>query len=110
MFRRTPRQMDELLREFLKRLPQKEQMQRGMVLHLWPSVVGSRINNATDSRKFSGDTLIVTVRSEAWRYELHANRYSIAKKMNRRVKVDVINKINIHKLQNNKYLDKMEYL
>lgn len=85
--------MNELLREFLKRFPQRDQMQRGMVMHLWPSVVGSRINNATRSLKFSGDTLVVTVSSEAWRYELHANRYSIAKKLNNRVKAEVVKKI-----------------
>lgn len=93
MFRRKPRQMNELLQEFLKRFPQQKQMQRGMVMHLWPSVVGSRIEQATRSLKFNGDTLIVTVQSEAWRFELHANRYSIAKKLNTRVKSDVVKKI-----------------
>src|SRR5690625_4142778 len=93
MFRRKYRQMDELPMASMNRLTQKEQMKRGLVLHLWISVVRSRINNATGSMKFSGDTLIVTVRSEAWRYELHANRYSIAKKLNSRVKAEVIKKI-----------------
>src|SRR5690554_6111964 len=93
MYRRKPRQMSELLQEFMKRFPKQKQMQRGMVLHLWPSVVGSRIEEATKSLKFNGDTLIVTVNSEAWRFELHANRYSIAKKLNSRVKTDVVKKI-----------------
>lgn len=93
MFRRKPRPMSDLLQEFMKRFPQQKQMQRGMVLHVWPSVVGSRIEAATTSLKFNDDTLIVTVRSEAWRFELHANRYSIAKKLNARVKSEVVKKI-----------------
>jgi predicted nucleic acid-binding Zn ribbon protein len=85
--------MNELLKEFMKRIPQKAELKRGMILHIWPQIVGSRIQSATKDLKFRGSTLIVTVASEAWRHEIHANRYSIAKKLNEKVDSDVVKEI-----------------
>lgn len=92
-FSRSPKSMNELLKEFMKRLPQKAELKRGMILHIWPKVVGSRIQSATKNLKFRGSTLIVTVSSEAWRHEIHANRYSIAKKLNEQVDSKVVKEI-----------------
>lgn len=92
-FNRSPKSMNELLKEFMKRLPQKAELKRGMVLHIWPKVVGSRIQAATNNLKFRGSTLIVTVSNEAWRHEIHANRYSIAKKLNEQVDSKVVKEI-----------------
>ncbi len=85
--------MNELLKEFIKKIPQKTELKRGMVLHAWPDVVGEKISNITKELYFEGPRLIVKVTSEAWRYELHANRYSIAKKLNNYVESDVIKEI-----------------
>lgn len=92
-FGRQPKSMNELLKEFMKRIPQKKELKRGLVMHIWPKVVGSQINSATKSLKFKGDTLFVTVTSEAWRYEVHVNRHSIAGKLNRQVDSDVVKEI-----------------
>lgn len=85
--------MNELLKEFMKRIPQKTEFNRGMVLHAWPEVVGEQIQAATKKLKFEGSTLKVTMTSEAWRYELHANRFSIAKKLNTHVGAKVVKEI-----------------
>ena len=85
--------MNELLKEFMKKIPQQTELRRGMVLHLWPKVVGDQINGITKKVQFEGNRLIVTVTSEAWRYELHTNRYSIAKKLNERVDAKVVKEI-----------------
>lgn len=85
--------MSELLKEFMKKIPQQTELRRGMVMHLWPDVVGDQINSITKKLRFEGNRLIVTVNSEAWRFELHANRFSIAKKLNDRVQSKVVKEI-----------------
>ena len=92
-YNRTPKPMNELLKEFMKRLPQRTEIKRGMILHLWPSVVGSQINSVTSDIRFEGSKLIVKVENEVWRHELHANRFSIAKKLNSKVDSKVISEI-----------------
>ncbi len=85
--------MNQLLKEFMKKIPQQTELKRGMVLYQWPEVVGEQINSITKSLKFEGNKLIVTVSTEAWRFELHANRYSIAKRLNEKVESKVVKEI-----------------
>lgn len=92
-YNRSPKPMNELLKEFMKRLPQRTEIKRGMILHLWPSVVGSQINSVTGDIRFEGSKLIVKVENEVWRHELHANRFTIAKKLNSKVDSKVISEI-----------------
>lgn len=92
-FGRKPKSLNELLREFMDRIPQKMEMKRGMVLHYWPDVVGEKIAAVTKQVRFDGPKLIVTVENEAWRYEIHSNRYTIAKKLNDRVDSKVVKDI-----------------
>lgn len=92
-FGRKPKALNELLQDFLDKIPQKTEMKRGLVLHYWPEVVGEKINNITKKVKFDGSKLIVIVKNEAWRYEIHSNRYSIAKKLNDKVDAKVVKDI-----------------
>lgn len=77
----------------MDRIPQKTEMKKGLVLHYWPEVVGENIDAVTKTIRFEGNKLIVTVKNEAWRYEIHSNRYSIAKKLNDRVDSKVVKDI-----------------
>ena len=92
-FGRKPKPMNELLREFMKKVPQQTELKRGMALHLYPEIVGERIATATKGLKFDGPKLIITVSSEAWRFELHANRFSITKRINEKVGSKVVKEI-----------------
>ena len=92
-FGRKPKAMNELLKEFMKKIPQQAELKRGMALHLYPEVVGEQIAAATKKVRFDGSKLIVTVTSEAWRFELHANRYSITKRLNEKVGSNVVKEI-----------------
>lgn len=92
-FGKKPKPMNDLLKEFIKKIPQRTKLKRGMILHLWPKIVGPQIQKATRELRFEGDRLIVTMQSEAWRHELHANRFSLAKKLNSRVDARVIKEI-----------------
>ncbi len=88
-----PKSLDSALKEYLKKLPGHRELKRGMVLHLWPQVVGERVEKATDEIRFEGGRLIVTVINEAWRHEIHMNRYSIQKKLNSRVGSNIVKEI-----------------
>ncbi|TVQ64619.1 MAG: DUF721 domain-containing protein [Balneolaceae bacterium] len=93
VFRRQPRPISDLLKEFMKNSPRQPELKRGMVLHLWPEVVGEGISKATRGVRFDGHKLIVTMDNEAWRFELHANRYRIMKKLNERVGSGVVKEL-----------------
>ncbi|MEX0647415.1 MAG: DUF721 domain-containing protein [Balneolaceae bacterium] len=92
-FGKKPQSMNELLKQFMKKIPHQTELKRGMILHLWPEVVGEQIHSITKDVHFEGNRLIVQVTGEAWRYELHANRFSIAKKLNDRVDSKIIKEI-----------------
>ncbi len=74
-------------------MPHQTELKRGMVLHLWPTVVGERMNEVIKDVRFEGNKLIVKVENEAWRHEIHMNRFSIAKKLNDRVDSKVVKEI-----------------
>lgn len=88
-----PKGLDSLLNQYLKRLPQRNEVKRGMVLHLWPSVVGEQITRATRDLHFKNGDLIVKMESEVWRHELHMKRFSITKKLNEKVGSKVVKEI-----------------
>lgn len=92
-FGKKPKSMNELLKQFMKKIPHQTELKRGMILHLWPEVVGDQIQAITKDIHFEGNRLVVKVQSDAWRYELHANRFSIAKKLNDRVDSKIIKEI-----------------
>lgn len=92
-FGKKPESIEKLLKNFMKKIPQKTELRRGMVLHYWPEVVGEKINSVTKNLRFEGDKLYVNVDSEVWRHEIHANRYSIAKQLNEKVGDKVVKEI-----------------
>ncbi|MCC5913605.1 MAG: DUF721 domain-containing protein [Balneolaceae bacterium] len=92
-FGKKPKPMNELLREALKKMPQRTELKRGMVLHFWPEVVGERIKSVTKDLRFEGERLIVKVDNEAWRHEIHANRFSIIKRLNDKVGSKVVKEL-----------------
>lgn len=92
-FGRKPKSLDKLLKEFMDKIPQKSELKRGLVLHYWPEVVGENIDSVTEKVSFEGAKLIVVVKNEAWRYEIHSNRFSIAKRLNDKVDSEVVKDI-----------------
>ncbi len=92
-FGRKPKSLDKLLKEFMDKIPQKSELKRGLVLHYWPEVVGENIDAVTEKVSFEGSKLVVVVKNEAWRYEIHSNRYSIAKRLNDKVDSKVVKDI-----------------
>lgn len=85
--------MDELLKEFMKRIPHRTKLQRGMVLHVWPEIVGDKIAAVTRNLHFEGNRLVLEVNNSAWRHEIHMKRFSIVKRLNEKVGSKVVQEI-----------------
>jgi predicted nucleic acid-binding Zn ribbon protein len=85
-----PKTLGNALQDFLDKHPQKKKMRQGMVLAVWPEIVGERIATQTQDLHFEGDKLACKVSNQVWRHEIHANRFSIAKRINARVKGQVV--------------------
>ena len=85
-----PKPIGNVLQDFLDKFPQKKKLRQGMVLAVWGEVVGERIASQTDDLHFEGDKLACKVKNQVWRHEIHANRFSIAKRLNTRVKAQVV--------------------
>jgi predicted nucleic acid-binding Zn ribbon protein len=89
----TPKSIGESLRSYLDKFPQKKKLRQGMVLSVWKDVVGERIASQVSDIHFENGKLIITVSNQVWRHEIHANRFSIAKRLNTRVKSQVVGDI-----------------
>lgn len=92
-FGKKPQSLNSLLKDFMKRIPHKSELKRGMVLHVWPEVVGQKIADVSKNIHFEGDRLIIEIENPAWRHEVHTNRYSIVKKLNDKVDGKVVKEL-----------------
>ena len=88
-----PKSLDQILRDYLKKMPRRKELKRGMALHLWPQVVGDRVARATQDLRFEGSRLIVKVENDAWRHEVHMNRHTIRQALNSRVGGNLIKEL-----------------
>lgn len=89
----TPKPLSAALQDFLDKFPQKKRLKQGMVLAVWESVVGEKIAEQVKEVHFENSKLIVTVSNQVWRHEIHSNRFRIAKKINERIKAQVVGDI-----------------
>lgn len=89
----TPKPLSEILQNYIDKFPHKTKLRKGMVLSIWEDVVGTRIAEQTENLHFEGSRLVMTVKNQVWRHEIHANRFNIAKKLNKRVKSQIVSDI-----------------
>ena len=85
-----PKSLSTALQDFLDKFPQKKKLKQGMILSAWESVVGERIASQTEDLHFEGDKLVCRVKNPVWRHEIHANRFNIAKRLNAKVRGQVV--------------------
>lgn len=85
-----PKSLGSALQDYLEKFPQKKKLKQGMILAAWPEVVGERIAAQTSDLHFEGDKLVCSVRNQVWRHEIHSNRFGIAKRLNAKVKGQVV--------------------
>ncbi len=91
--RKQPRALKELLDDFIQNYPHRVAMKRGMILALWPKVVGEAVREQVREMKFQGSRLVLYVSDSSWRHEIHMQRHAIAKKLNKAVKEEIIRDI-----------------
>ena len=89
----VPKPISDSLQKYLDKFPHKKKLRQGMVLAVWNEVVGERISSQVKDVHFEGDRLVVKVTNQVWRHEIHANRFGIAKRLNTRVKSQVVGEI-----------------
>lgn len=89
----TPKPISESLQNFLDKFPQKKKLRQGMVLSVWKDVVGNRIASQVTDIHFESGKLVIKVSNQVWRHEIHANRFSIAKRLNEKVKSQIVGDI-----------------
>ncbi len=89
----TPKPIRDSLQKYLDKFPQKRKLRQGMVLSVWEEVVGERIASQVNDVHFESGKLVIKVSNQVWRHEIHANRFSIAKKLNIKVKAEVVKEI-----------------
>jgi len=77
----------------LEKFPQKKKLKQGMILSSWREVVGTKMAEQCTDVHFEGDKLIIEVLHPVWRNEIHMNRFSIMKKLNNKVKGNVIKEV-----------------
>lgn len=85
-----PKSLSSVLEDFLEKFPQKRKLKQGMILSSFEEVVGTRMSSEVEDLHFEGNKLAMKVKHPAWRQEIHANRFSIAKRLNAKVKGDIV--------------------
>ncbi|AXI99301.1 Protein of unknown function (DUF721) [Cyclonatronum proteinivorum] len=88
-----PVALKDALKTFLDQHPQRKKLKRGMILSLLPEVAGERIMQQVKDFWLKGETLFIKVENQAWRQELHYQRFSLKERLNRRVRDEVIREI-----------------
>lgn len=89
----TPKPLKDLLKDYLDDVPYRKRLKRGMILSLWARTVGPKIAEQTENVHFQNSKLMIKVKNQAWRHEIHMKRFSIAKKLNDQVGEKIIKEI-----------------
>lgn len=91
--RKKPKPLKDLLEDFIESYPDKAALKRGMILAMWPELVGDSVRVQVRDLKFQGSRLILFVADPSWRHEIHMQRHNIARKLNEAVKGDIVREI-----------------
>lgn len=90
---KDPKPIKDVLQKFLDTYPHKRRLRQGMVISVWPKIVGNKIADQTQDLHFEGNNLVCKVSNQVWRHEIHANRFQIAKRLNDEVKSQVVGQL-----------------
>jgi len=88
-----PQHIGDILGQWVKNEGLAGPLARGMVLEKWQSLLSDQMTAQIEKSWIKGDKLYVTVRSAAWRLELHAQREAWRKRLNDEVGSEAIREI-----------------
>lgn len=92
-FGKKPRALGDLIEDFVEGYPHRKSLKKGMILSLWPRIVGKNIAEVSQDLQFKGDKLMLRIENPGWRHELHMQRHAIMKKLNREVNEEIVKDI-----------------
>jgi hypothetical protein len=95
-YNKKPVAIGELIKTYVDKYPRKRELKRGMVLALVPKITGERINNEISNAWFRDDVLCFKVKNQAWRQEIHFQRFKLIQKFNQEVKDEIVKDIMIY--------------
>lgn len=95
IYRKQPRQLKDLVEDYIEEYPNRVAMKRGMILALWPEKVGAAVREQVTDIAFRGSRLVLRVPDPSWRHEIHMQRHQIARQLNEAVNEEIIRNIMI---------------
>lgn len=91
--KKHPKMLKELVDDYFDNHPQKTAFKRGMILSLWPKIIGLPIQEQVREVKIRGNRLVLYVSDPSWRHEIHMQRHHISSKLNDAVKDKIIHDV-----------------
>jgi hypothetical protein len=91
-----PVAIGELIKDYIDKYPRKKELKQGMVLAVLPKVAGEKVNEQISKATFRNDKLILTVKNQIWRQEIHLQRQSLMNKLNETVNGEIVKEIVIY--------------
>jgi hypothetical protein len=92
-YNKKPVAIGELIKTYIEKYPRKKELKRGMVLSLLPKIAGKRVHEQISNAWFKDDKLCLKVKDQAWRQEIHMQRYSLMQKLNHEVREQIVSEI-----------------
>lgn len=90
---RQPQHIGEVLGNWIQSEGLAGPLARGIVLEKWQSLWSDQMATQIERSWIKGDKLYVSVRSAAWRQELHAQRLAWCKRLNEEVGTESVSEI-----------------
>ena len=81
------------IRNFLKKSGLNTGVEQQKALKLWDETVGEKISKKTKPTSVKNGTLVIETVNPVWKQELQVQKTEIIKKLNNRLKKDIIKEI-----------------
>ena len=88
-----PKSIKEILNEFAKSHGLEDKLQQAKIPEVWNKVVDNKISNISKIIKFAQGTLIVSINSPTWRYELNLRKQRLRSDLNKKLGEEIVKEI-----------------
>jgi len=95
-YNKKPVAVGDLIKTYVEKYPRKKELKRGMVLALVPKIAGERMQQEISNAWFRDDVLCLKVKNQAWRQEIHFQRFNLMQRFNKEVKDEIVKDIVIY--------------
>ena len=81
------------IRNFLKKSGLNNGVEQQVALKLWGEIVGNKISKNTEPKSVKNGILVIKTTNPVWKQELQIQKTEIIKKLNNRLKKNIIKEI-----------------